>query len=258
MAKRNLSLLRKTTREPEIVEEPEQTEPQGDDYVPVEYDAFDDAPPDFTKPLSASEAKRLSELEGLIKDKLAAFLSVGYAMREIRDRQLYRTTHRCFSDYIKEVGEMARGTAYRFIDAVDVVDMVRGFGQIQNVSHGRQIEWIPQNERQARALIKYKDDPKTLQTVVTEAVKTAPDGKITAAHIKKTARQLHLEKVRDTVAKAKRQANQAPRISEDFRKAFNDFLDAVNIERANEYKHTDRDEVIRHVRMILEALEAEL
>jgi hypothetical protein len=93
---------------------------------------------------------------------------------------------------------------------------------------------------------------------VTEAIQTAPDGKITAAHIKKTARRLHFEKVRDTVAQTRQKTNQAPRISEDFRRAFNIFLDAINIERADEYKHTDQNEVIRHVHIILEALEAEL
>jgi hypothetical protein len=257
MAKRNLSLLRKTTREPEIVEEPEQIEEQsGDHYVPVEYDAFDDAPPDFVKPLSASESKRRSELEGLITRNFKAFYDVGCALREIQQRMLYRDTHKRFDDYCKELWDMARAYAYRLIGAADIVDNVRNNVQIENVANWRQNNQVPQNESQARALSKF--DPDQQLIVWTEAVKTAPGGKITAAHIKRTARQLHLEKVRDTVEKAKRQANQAPRISEDFRKAFNDFLDAVNIERANEYKHTDRDEVIRHVRMILEALEAEL
>jgi hypothetical protein len=258
MAKRNLSLLRKTTVEPEIVEEePEQIEEQsGDHYVPVEYDAFDDAPPDFVKPLSASESKRRGELEGLITRNFKAFYDVGCALREIQQRLLYRATHKTFADYCKELWDMARRTAYGYIEAADVVDNVRNCAQIENVANCHHIKLLPNNECQARALSKF--DPDQQRTVWTEAVKTAPDGKITAAHIKKTARQLHLEKVRDTVEKAKRQANQAPRISEDFRKAFNDFLDAVNIERANEYKHTDRDEVIRHVRMILEALEAEL
>ncbi len=260
MSKRNLSLLKKTTTEPQIMdEEPEKIKDQSaDGYVPVAYDGFDDTPPDFVKPLSAAESKRLEELEGLIKKNLVAFLAVGYAMREIRDQQLYRTTHRAFADYCKDVCEMARSTAYQLIDAADVVDMVRGFGGDKNVRHGGQIEWVPENERQARALIKFKDDPETLRQVVTEAVKTAPEGKITASHIKKTAKSLHLEKVRETVRKTKRQTSQAPRISEDFKRAFNGFLDAINIERANEYKNTDQDEVIRHVRIILEALEAEL
>lgn len=266
MAKRTLSLLRKTTREPEIVEEePEQIQEQtSGSYIPVEYDAFDDAPPDFVKPLSTTEAKRLTELEGLITRNFKAFYDVGCALREIQQRMLYRNTHERFDDYCKDLWDMARAYAYRLIGAADIVDNLIDFNSLEDtttgtktrVAHGRHTQPIPQNERQTRALSKF--DPDQQRTVWTEAVNTAPDGKITASHIKKTARRLHLEKVKDTVVKAKRQANQAPKISEDFRKAFNEFLDAVNIERANEYKHTDRSEVIRHVRIVLEALEAEL
>ena len=252
MAKRNLSLFKKTAMEPEVVDEvPEALEePAGGGSVTVEYDSsLEDVPPDFAKPLSKVETKRRDELEGVIKNNMGAFLAVGYAMREIREKLLYRTTHRSFADYCKDIWEMARSTAYQFIDAADVVDIVRNCGHI---------EWIPQNESQARAFIKFKKHPENIEKIAIEAFNTAPKGKISAAHIRKTARRLHLEKVRETVQKTKKKTNQAPKISEEFRKAFNDFLDAINIERANEYKNTDRNEVIRHVHIVLEALEAEL
>jgi len=269
MAKRNNALFKRTAIEPEVVDEaPASLENENDGYVPVVYDGFDDSPPDFVKPLSETEKKRRKELESLISRKLNSFLDVCYALREISQRMYYRDTHARFSDYCKETFEIGSSRAYQLIDAADVIDMVRnvhncGYG---NVNHGSpdnihncgQVEWIPQNEGQARALAKFKDKPETIQTIVTEAIQTAPDGKITASHIKKTARRLHFEKVRDTVSKAKTKANQAPKISEDFRKAFNIFLDAINIERANEFKNTDRNEVIRHVRAILDALEIEL
>ena len=81
--------------------------------------------------------------------------------------------------------------------------------KIENVPHGGQIEWIPENERQARVLLKYKDNPQALQSIITEAIQTAPDGKITAAHIKKTARRLQSENVQKAVTKTKQQTNQA-------------------------------------------------
>lgn len=163
MAKRNLSLFKKTAVEPEVLDETPTSSEMGSGAgggVLVQYDSgLDEAPPGFIKPLTAAETKRRAELEGLIKQNLAAFLAVGYAMREIRDSQLYRTTHRSFSDYCKDVCEMARSTAYQFIDAADVVDIIRSYGQNKNVSNCGQIEWVPQNESQARVLIKFKDDP---------------------------------------------------------------------------------------------------
>ena len=267
MAKRNLRLFKKTASEPEVVDEvPETIEPQpdSDGYIPVVYDILDSQPPDTVPPLSTKEQQRREELEGLITRNFKAFYDVGCALREIQQRMLYRSTHDRFSDYLKELWDMARSQAFRLIDAANVVDNLLRFASTESHSDGhtsRVPNWgheclVPNNENQARTLVKLEPDQQF--TVWNEAVKTAPDGKITAAHIKKTARRLHLVKVRDTITKTKQKTNHAPKISEDFRRAFNDFLDAINIERANEYKHTDRDEVIRHVHIILEALEAEL
>jgi hypothetical protein len=267
MAKRENALFKKTTRDPEAIEgdqldQEQQDQPdlfQGRVIDPEEYDGLDDAPPEYydVKPLSVNERRRRAELENVITDNFGAFYAVGCALREIQQKQLYRDTHKTFSLYCKELWEMARQQAYRLIDAAGVVEEIRQISE--NLSPiGDKNAWIPKNESQARALLKFKDDPEAIRTIVTEAVQTAPDGKITAAHLKKTARNLHLENVRKAVVKTRQRSNQSPKISEDFRRAFNHFLDQINIERANDYKHTDQSEVIRHVRIILEALEAEL
>ena len=255
MAKRKLSLFKKTTVEPEVVEEASATleaSTENGRYVPIAYDGFDDSPPDFVKPLSDNERRRRQELEKLVSHNLNAFLDVCYALREISQRMYYRNTHARFADYCKDTFDIGSSRAYQLIDAADVIDLVR------NVHNCGQTEWIPQNEAQARVLVKFKEKPETVEAIVSKAVETAEDGKITATHLKKTAKHLNLLKVRNTVSKAKKKANQSPKISEDFRKAYNDFLDAINIERASEFKNTDRNEVIRSVRVVLDALEAEL
>ncbi|MBI4928166.1 MAG: hypothetical protein HY835_10405 [Anaerolineae bacterium] len=260
MAKRNLTLFKKTTVEPEVIEEEEMDAP--DQGMDVD-DLLGDEPPDYSeaKPLSANEAKRLADLEDVITHAVKNFYDLGCALREIQQRRLYRTTHETFADYCKEMWEVARSRAYQMIDAVQVVDYIKEVSQNLStiVDKTRAIpQWVPRNEGQARVLLPFKDDPVAIRNIVAEAVQTAPDGKMTASHLKKTAKRLHLEKVADTIQKRQRQVNSAPKISEDFRRAFNAFLDAINIERANEYKHTDQKEVIRHVTIILEALEAEL
>lgn len=248
------------------------------------YADLDQAPPDYyeVKPLSAAEAQRRAELEAVITKNMGGFLAVAYALREIREKELFRTTHKLFGLYIKDMWEMARSTAYQYIDAANVVDTVRQIdlstivdtdemsriGDKTNLSaiadknemsaNGGQISWIPQNEGQARALAKYKDNPEAIKAIVTEAIRTTEDGRITASHLKRTARRLHMEKVRQAVAEVRRRNNQAPKIDDAFRKAFNAFLDQINIQRADDYKHTDVSEVIRHVQIILDALRCEL
>ena len=249
MAKKNL--IKKTTVETVLTD---------GNYVPVLYDALDESPPDFVKPMSKTEVKRRTELEGLIHKNFKVFYDVGCALREIQQRRLYRNTHRTFSAYCKELWDMTSRSAYRYIEGANIVDNVRNCAQSeitgQNVTNWSQNSSEPQNESQARALAKF--DPDRQRIIWLEAVKTAPKGKISAAHIKKTARILHFEQVRKTIQKAKENANQAPKINEHFRRTFSDFLDAINIERASEYRDTDRKEVVRHVRIILDALEAEL
>jgi len=229
-------------------------------------DNLDQAPPDYyeVKPLSAAEAQRLDELEAVITKNMGGFLAVAYALREIREKELFRTTHKLFGLYIKDMWEMARCRAYQLIDAANVADLVK---QIQlsaipdknNLStNGRQIPWVPENERQARALVKFKDDPKAIKNIFTEAIQTAEDGRITASHLKRTARRLHLEHVGKAVEEVRHRNNQAPKIDDAFRKAFNAFLDQINYQRAADYKHTDKNEVIRHVQIILDALRCDI
>jgi hypothetical protein len=43
----------------------------------------------LTEPMTASEQKRLVELEGLVTKGLSSFLEVGCALLEIRDTRLY-------------------------------------------------------------------------------------------------------------------------------------------------------------------------
>ena len=118
---------------------------------------------------------------------------------------------------------MARRTAYKYIEASNVVDNVRNCAQGENVPHGAQNDVhncgqnvlpLPQNERQARALTKFEPDQQG--AIWLEAVKTAPKGKISAAHIKKTARILHFEQVRKTIQKAKKTPTRPPRSTKTF------------------------------------------
>jgi ParB family chromosome partitioning protein len=125
--------------------------------------------------LTIAESTRLIRLEDTIERGLKTFVEVGTALMEIRDGRLYREQHGTFEDYCRERWGFERRQAYRLIDAAAVVE---------NVSNWTQI--APINEAQARPLTSL---PADLQPVVWErAVTTAPDGKLTAAHVEKVTR----------------------------------------------------------------------
>jgi hypothetical protein len=82
----------------------------------------------------------LARCERVIAEHVASYATVGAALREIRDRQLYRLTHDTFEQYISERWHMDRTHAYRLIDAAGVAQNLSPTGN------------IPPTERQARPL----------------------------------------------------------------------------------------------------------
>lgn len=120
--------------------------------------------------ISSNEQVELEACEAIIERNLAVFYETGQALLKIRDARLYRATHSTFEDYCRERWGFARRTAYQYIEAAEVID---------NVRHGAQE--IPANERQARELAGL--DAERQREVWQQAVETAPNGKVTAAHI---------------------------------------------------------------------------
>lgn len=116
------------------------------------------------------EIARLSELEMVIERGLQTFYEVGEALLEIRDSRLYRNEHATFEDYCQHRWQMTHRRANYLIQAAEVME---NLGTIVP---------IPTNESQVRPLTTLEPDEQKLVWQVVE--ETAPDGKITAAHVK--------------------------------------------------------------------------
>lgn len=99
-----------------------------------------------------------------------AFYEAGTALRELRDRKLYRDTHGTFEDYCKERFGYHRRRSYQLIDAADVLENL--------CTNGTQI--LPNSERQVRPLTKMEPAQQVLawQQAVELAGGKAPSGRI--------------------------------------------------------------------------------
>ena len=75
-------------------------------------------------------------------------------MRELRQRRLYRSTHRTFEDYVKDRFGFGRSRSCRLIDAVTVVDNLTDSSKMLPI--GQQI--LPTSERQVRPLTKLEPE----------------------------------------------------------------------------------------------------
>lgn len=147
--------------------------------------------------LAISDAERLAELESAIARGLTTFVEVGAALAEIRDARLYRETHGTFEDYCRERWQMSRPRAYQLIDAAGVVA-----GLSTNV------DTVPTSESQVRPLTKL--EPEKQREAWSQAVATAPEGKVTAAHVKATVEKM-TDETAATEPEEDMQATQTPR-----------------------------------------------
>ncbi|MBU1564256.1 MAG: hypothetical protein KJ630_01345 [Proteobacteria bacterium] len=177
-----------------------------------------------------------------------AYIEIGETLEEIFRLKLYKSTHHCFADYSRDVLDIAKRTAEQYIDAIAVV---RNLQAIEHKVDSEKVRncalfSLPKNESQARALVGLT--PEEQRQAWISSLETAPEGKITAAHIRKTVREIKGEQTKETIEKVKRhkEPNQS-REGEEFKEAFNVFLAAVQKEIFTNYKNTDRLTVVRHL-----------
>ncbi len=104
------------------------------------------APVPMSKMLSADEGEELVKLESVVETAMEHFWRAGQALREIRDKGLYRQTHDTFESYCLDKWNMSRPEAYRQIGAASVVDDLE-------IKEG---EPVPTTASQTRPLMKLK------------------------------------------------------------------------------------------------------
>ena len=178
---------------------------------PTPASSSDDTPPDNltqeenpatgTITVTAVEVPELTEEEQ--RDRLhlerrveRAFFEAGKALTELRDRRLYRSTHKTFEEYCRDRFGHSRQQSNYLIAAAGVYENLTTIG-CQNVenenltTNGSQI--LPTSERQVRPMTKL--EPQEQQEVWLRAVELA-GGKVPTGRIVKDAVQRIMERTR--------------------------------------------------------------
>jgi hypothetical protein len=120
--------------------------------------------------LSANEERRYIANKETIRRGLNTFVEVGTALLEVRDTRQYRAEYATFEDFCRQEFGMSRPNAYRLIEAAKTVSYLSPMGDV-----------LPESERVVRPLTSL---PAEEQPIVWQAaVDTAPNGKVTAAHV---------------------------------------------------------------------------
>ena len=113
-----------------------------------------------------------------------AFFEAGKALMELRDRRLYRSTHKTFEEYCKERFGYSRRQPYLLMDAAVVFDNL-----LEKCDPLDQV--LPTNERQVRPMTKL--EPQKQQEVWLRAVELA-GGKVPTGRIVKDVVQRIIER----------------------------------------------------------------
>lgn len=119
--------------------------------------------------ITTAESKRLVELEEIIEKGINTFKAVGAALAEIRDKELFRSSHDNFEDYCREEWEMSHWYAHKVIASAAVASVLDN------------CPTQPKTESQARPLTKL-ETPVQQQAAWKAAVQVS-EGKPTAKHV---------------------------------------------------------------------------
>jgi hypothetical protein len=125
--------------------------------------------------LSETEATRLAELEKVVEANIKGYYEAGVALLAIRNERLYRRDFEAFDEYCRDKWGMSRIRAHQLIEAAGIVSDVLTI-----------VNTAPRNEAQARELGKVPSEKRA--EAWQRAVDTAPDGGITAQHVRNTVR----------------------------------------------------------------------
>lgn len=196
----------------------------------------------------------LERLEGIIRRNLQSFYEVGRALMEIRDSGLYRDVlgFDTFEAYCKDRWDFNSSRARQLIMSVEAIENVKSVTTV-----------TPNNERQTRPLARLEPDQQ--REAWARAVETAPEGRVTAAHVRKIVRGM-VEPDRKapnawTVPQPKIKINEPylkpEPVSHSFKEAYDRMVVELTNASAMKWKETSRKgamELIRSLYAIAEQI----
>jgi ParB family chromosome partitioning protein len=116
------------------------------------------------------EVDRKAQLEATIERGMQTFVEVGLALMEIRDERLYRAEFRTFEEYCNQRWGWGKSYANKLIASAEVMGNL-----------GTIVPILPATETQTRPLAPLSPDLQ--REAWRQAVDTAPNGKVTQAHV---------------------------------------------------------------------------
>jgi hypothetical protein len=135
--------------------------------------------------LSEEEQRERERLERQIVD---SFYQSGVALRELRDRKLFRSTHRTFEEYARDILGFSRIRLYQLMGAAQVYENIR-----ENVN--APLTSLPTTEYQCRPLVKLTEEEQIAAWQI--AVEQAGEKTPTSAAVKQAVLEIEQRATRE-------------------------------------------------------------
>ena len=188
------------------------------------------------------DTQELERLEGIITKNLQSFYEVGRALMEIRDKNYYHDVlgFETFEAYCKEKWDFNSSRARQLIAATETCDNIKTVTIV-----------TPSNEGQARPLARL--EPEQQREAWQKAVETAPEGKVTAAHVSRVVSDMSQEIKKKRIYTIKKAVDQVT-VDPVFKGAYQDFYREVQNAKMGKWEKTDREEALKLVNYLIDLI----
>ena len=188
------------------------------------------------------DRQELERLEGIIRENVGAFYEIGDSLMKIRKEKYYSDVlgYGTFEEYCKKRWDFGKWYAYKIIESTSVMK------QLDNCPIK------PTTESQARHLSRL---PADVQLIAWQkAVETAPDGKITAAHIYKIVKEMTMADAAVKEKKALRKGAGAVKVDPEFQAAWDVMYSAIKKLRIMNWRTMAQNDAIKRLTALVDVL----
>ena len=223
---------------------------------------------DVTVTLTKPEKASLEACEEVIRKGLGTFLDVGRALAEIRDRRLYRETHKSFKKYCKDVWDLGKSTAHQKINCYQAVSLLGSkvsamadtFSESDESKKATIVDKnviLPMNERQTRPLTKLKNPDDQVEAWRLVLVELNEGKKLTAALVNRAVKQVRGDVVKRKIKTIKKKVDSTQLVSNLFKRQYQVMVDVISEERNSGWKTTKQKEAVKWLKTLVKITESE-
>lgn len=206
--------------------------------------------------MTRKELDRLEELEKTIKEDLKGFIRVGMALKEIKEKNLYREKYTTWPAYLKNEWDMGRSYADYQIDASITVKNLEekchhgGTFDPKEYSHAFEFT-LPKNERQTRplTLLSQEQQPEAWKQVLFQT-----GGKVTALAVNKVVHEILELQLKDEKQGIQERIVKEVTVPDDFSDQFSRLVEILDLHRKSGWKEFNRKRALEYLKAIEEYL----